>query len=275
MEVIFREVAVLPLGYSAAMNFLQHWSLQRTPFGPVTSTESFYAGLSQREAIARLEYLIRSESRSAVMFSERGCGATTLLNRVSGTAGLGNAAIDAVMTAGGVDSPTAALVRLATGLGIEPSRDRLGRRISEAIAASGRNQVRTLWLIDRCDHHTASAAATLAATNRSLCVVMSTTPEAAVHLRDKLDCCPLRIDLEPFDLDDTIGYVRYAVAAAGAIGDIFEDSALVRLHELSDGKVALIAAIAHLALMAAAGLGERSVTAQCVESVQHELVRAA
>lgn len=257
------------------MNFLKHWSLSHSPFGPVTSPDAFYAGLSQREAIARLDYLIRSETRSAVMLSGRGCGTTTLLKRVAGTSGLGNAAVDAVMTSGGVNCSAAALGRLAVALGVEPFGDRVAQRIGETITAAGRNQVRTLWLIDRCDPHTASVAAMLSATTRSLCTVMCTSAQSASELQEALDCCPLRIDLEPFELDDTIGYVRYSIAAAGSINDLFDDAALVRLHELSDGKVAFIAAIAQLALMAAASTGARSVSADCIESVQHELVRAA
>jgi type II secretory pathway predicted ATPase ExeA len=257
------------------MNFLQHWSLNHSPFGPVASGDAFYAGLPQREAIARLDYLIRSETRSAVMLSERGCGATTLLSRVAGTSGLGNAAVDAVMTCGGVSSSAAAVARLAVTLGVDPFGDRAAQRVSETITAAGRNQVRTLWLVDRCDVHTARAAAMLATTTRSLCTVMCTSAQLANDLQGALDCCPLRIDLDPFELEDTIGYIRYSLALAGTTNDVFADAALVRLHELSDGKIAFIAAIAQLALMAAASTGAPLVTADCVESVQHELVRAA
>jgi|GEM_PF-1039216 len=257
------------------MNFLQHWSLQRNPFGPVSNSDAFFAGLPQREAIARLEYLIRSETRSALMMSDRGCGATSLLKRVSGTSGLGNNAVDAVMTAGGVATTAAAFGRLAVALSIDPFGDRSAQRISEAIAASGKNQVRTLWLIDRCDLPTAEAAAILSTTNRSLCTVMCTSTQSASELQVTLECCPLRIDLEPFQLDDTIGYVRYSLAAAGCTNDIFDDSALIRLHELSEGKIAFTAAIAQLALMAAATLRSKKVSAECIESCQMELVKAA
>jgi type II secretory pathway predicted ATPase ExeA len=108
-----------------------------------------------------------------------------------------------------------------------------------------------------------------------LCTVMCTTTQAASALQVTLDCCPLRIDLEPFQLDDTIGYVRYSLAAAGCTNDLFDDSALIRLHELSEGKIAFTAGIAQLALMAAATLRSKRVTAKCVESCQMELVKAA
>jgi hypothetical protein len=257
------------------MHFLQHWSLQRNPFGVVTTSDAFFAGLPQREAIARLEYLVRSETRSALMLSERGSGSTTLLKRVSGTSGLGNNAVDAVLTTGGVGSTKAAFARLAVAMAIDPFGDRVVQRISESIAAAGRNQVRTLWLIDRCDAASAEAAAILSTTNRSICTVMCATESAARDLQPSLECCPLRIDLEPLQLDDTIGYVRYAVASAGGSDDVFDDSALIRLHELTEGKIAFIAAIAQLSLMAAATLRANSVSAECVESCQHELVRAA
>lgn len=257
------------------MNFLDHWSLQRNPFGPVSTTDGFFAGRPQREAIARLEYLIRSETRSAILTSERGCGATTLLKRVSGSSGLGNNAVDAVLTTGGVPSVSAAYARLAVAMAIDPFGDRASQRISETISASGRNQVRTLWLIDRCDQHTAEAASMLAATNRSLSTVLCTAAGAATDWQASLDSCPLRIDLDAFQLEDSINYVRYALAAAGGSDEAFEDSALIRLHELSEGRIAYTSAIAQLALMAAATLGAHRVTADCVESCQLELIQAA
>jgi type II secretory pathway predicted ATPase ExeA len=257
------------------MHFLKHWSLQHLPFSPVTSPEFFFAGRGQREAIARLDYMVRTETRSALLLSERGCGATTLLRRVSGSSGLGNAAVDAVLTSGGVDTTAAALARLAVGLLVDPFGDQTLQRISEAITASGRHQVRTLWLIDRCDAPTAELASRLSASHRSLLVVMCTAPQAASALHEQLDGCPLRIELPPFDLHDTVAYVRFCMAAAGAVGEVFDDSALVRLHELSDGKVAVLAALAQLGLAAAAQFGAKMVTADCIESVQHELVRAA
>ncbi len=71
----------------------------------------------------------------------------------------------------------------------------------------------------------------------------------------------LRLDLDPFRLEDTMGFVRHAVAAAGARTQLFDDPALVRLHELSDGRVALAAMLADLALLASAHAGAKRVSA--------------
>jgi type II secretory pathway predicted ATPase ExeA len=86
------------------MNFHQHWSLLRSPFSAVTTQDAFFSGNPQREAIARMDYMIQSGSRSALMLSHRGCGVTTLLKRLAGTSGFGGSAIQPVMTAGGVSS---------------------------------------------------------------------------------------------------------------------------------------------------------------------------
>lgn len=257
------------------MNFHQHWSLHRSPFSAVTTADAFFSGNPQREAIARMDYMVRSASRSAVMLSHRGCGASTLLKRLASTSGFGSAAVQPVMTCGGVSSRRAALGRLAVALCLDPFSDRLTQRIEETIRAAGRSQVKTLWLIDRCDIATAEAAATLATSSASLAIVMGTTLESASLLQETLDFCPLRIDLDAFRLDDTISYVRHAVAAAGASKPLFDDSAIVRLHELSDGRIAMIAAMAELALLAAANNRAKSVGVDFIESVQNELVRAA
>jgi type II secretory pathway predicted ATPase ExeA len=257
------------------MNFHQHWSLLRSPFAAVTAQDAFYSGNPQREAIARLDYMVRSASRSAVMLSHRGCGATTLLKRLASTSGFGGAAVQAVMTSGGVSSRRAAMGRLAVALSLDPFSDRLTQKIEETIRAAGRSQVKTLWLIDRCDAATAEAASVLASSSASLAIVLGTTLENASTLQDALDFCPLRIDLDAFRLDDTIGYVRYAVAAAGAKSQLFDDGAIVRLHELSDGRVAMIAAMAELALLAAANANAKTVSVHFVEAVENELVRAA
>jgi len=257
------------------MNFLQHWSLLRSPFAPVTTYDAFFSGNPQREATARVDYMIRSASRSAIMLSHRGCGVTTMLRRLTTTSGMGGTAVQAVMTAGGVNTRRAALARLAVTMSVDPFSDRLAQRIDESIRALGRSQVKTLWLIDRCDAATAEAAAELAGIAPSLAIVLGTTLENAASLQDALDFCPLRIDLDAFRLEDTIGYMRFAVAAAGARLQLFDDTAIVRLHELTDGRVAMIAAMADLALLAAANAGAKTVSASFIEAVENELVRAA
>lgn len=198
-----------------------------------------------------------------------------MLRRFTTTSGVGGTAVQPVMTAGGVNSKRAALARLAVSMAIDPFSDRLAQRIEESVRALGRSQVKTLWLIDRCDAATAEAAAVLASSTPSLAIVMGTTLESAATLQEALDFCPLRIDLDAFRLEDTVGYIRFAVAAAGARTQLFDDTAIVRLHELTDGRVAMIAAMANLALLAAANAGAKSVSACFIEAVENEVVRAA
>jgi len=257
------------------MNFLQYWSLIRSPFASVTTHDAFYGGHPQREATARLDYMIRSASRSAILLAHRGCGVTTMLRRMCTTSGIGGVAVQPVMTTGGVKSRRTAMARLAVAMNVDPFSDRLSQKIDEAIRALGRSQVKTLWFIDRCDSSTAQAAAELIGNAPSLAIVMATTLDDAAMLQDAMQFCPLRIDLDAFRLEDTMNYVRFAVAAAGGRTQIFEDTAIVRLHELTDGRVSMIAAMADLALLAAADAGAETVGATFIEAVQNELVMAA
>ena len=257
------------------MNYLQYWSLLRSPFGPVSTHDGFYSGTPQRESIARVDYLVRSNGRTGILLSQRGCGASTLLRQLAGSSGIGGSAVQPVVTSGGVKTTSNALKRLAVAMTIDPFGDDLEQRLVQTIRSLGRCQVKTLWLIDRCDRSTAQAAARLAELTSALAVVMATSVEAAGELQDAVEFCPLRLDLDPFRLEDTMGYVRYAVAAAGARTQLFDDPALVRLHELSDGRIALVATLADLALLASAHAGAKRVSADFVESVQQEIIRAA
>ncbi len=45
------------------MSQLSHWSLTRLPYGPPRRAGEFFAGSPQREALARLEYLIEFGDR--------------------------------------------------------------------------------------------------------------------------------------------------------------------------------------------------------------------
>ncbi len=257
------------------MNYLNYWSLHRSPFGPVSTHDGFYSGTPQRESIARVDYLVRSNGRTGILLSQRGCGSSTLLRQLAGSSGIGGSAVQPVVTSGGVKTSSNAMKRLAVAMSVDPFGDDLEQRLVQTIRSLGRCQVKTLWLVDRCDQATAQAVARLIDLTPSLAVVMSTSAEAASELRDALDYCPLRLDLEPFRLEDTLGYVRHAVAAAGAANQLFDDSALVRLHELCDGRVAMIAMLADLALLAAAHAGAKRIAADYVESVQQEVIRAA
>ncbi len=126
-----------------------------------------------------------------ILLSQRGCGASTLCVNLLDHPGLAVARFSR-MTSGGVKTSANALKRLAVAMMLDPFGDDLEQRLAQSIRSLGRCQVKTLWLIDRCDRATAQAAARLAELTSSLAAVMATSVEAAGELQDTVDFCPLR-----------------------------------------------------------------------------------
>lgn len=257
------------------MSHYAYWSLQKLPFGRPELADEFFAGRPQREALARLNYLICGGRSSGLLIAPSGAGRTTLLNRVAVSAGFGDCAVDMVRTGARNRSTEELLVHLAMRLGASRLRGDVYRQVSERVAASARQSVRTVWLLDDATPLAAETAGALSAESPWFTAVIGCSPHDALQLAAALGGCPLRIDLEAFDLSDTAAYVRHSVAQAGGREELFKDAAIVRLHELSEGRVATIARLGDLALLAGAGQNAQQVTPELVEAVQYEVMPAA
>lgn len=262
------------------MSHYAYWSLQKLPFGRPELADEFFPGRPQREALARLNYLICGGRSSGLLIAPCGAGRTTLLNRIAVSAGFGDTAVDMVRTGGRNRSAEELLVHLAMRLGASRlgagcSRGDVYRQVSERVGASARQSVRTVWLLDDATPLAAETAGALAAESPWFTAVIGCSPHDALQLAASLGGCPLRIDLEAFDLSDTAAYVRHSVAQAGGREELFKDAAIVRLHELSEGRVATIARLGDLALLAGAGQNAQQVTPELIEAVQYEVMPAA
>ncbi len=88
---------------------------------------------------------------------------------------------------------------------------------------------------------------------------------------DLLDLAWLRMDLESWDLPETVGFVQTALEQAGARTMPFDDEALARLHELAGGIPRRIIHLADLALAAGAGEKLAKIDARTVETACREL----
>jgi type II secretory pathway predicted ATPase ExeA len=257
------------------MSYEKYWSLAKRPFGRPETADDFYPGRPQREAIARLDYLIRGGHGSGVMISPPGVGQSTLMRRIGESSGFGDCAVDIIRTTARQQSRDELLHQLAIRLGSARLISDAYRQVCERVTALGRQRVRTVWLVDGCTQTAAAAAGSLSTECPWMTVVLGCTADQALRIAAGLGGCSLRIDLEPFELSDTIGFVRHQLRVAGGDAEIFSDAAIVRLHELGEGRVARIARLAELTLPVGAAHQSRQITADVVEEVQHEVVSAA
>jgi type II secretory pathway predicted ATPase ExeA len=81
----------------------------------------------------------------------------------------------------------------------------------------------------------------------------------------------LRIDLEPWSIEDIEGFLTSSLSRAGRKKRIFTEDAVAKLHELSEGIARRVVQLADLALVAGAGAELSQIDAEVVESVHQEL----
>jgi general secretion pathway protein A len=92
------------------------------------------------------------------------------------------------------------------------------------------------------------------------------------QLMDRLD---LTAVLQPFTVGETAAYVRHRLQAAGTTAEIFNDSALALVHELSGGLPRRINRLCDFALLVGYAEDLAQITATQIEAVAEELLPVA
>ncbi len=157
--------------------------------------------------------------------------------------------------------------QLAVALQVGPrSTDdslRLTRRIEERFQQNQLQAESTVLLLDDADQAGADVVTQLvrlaqlpAGRVGNLTIVLAANPTQANRLGNRLlELVELRVDLEPWDSQDTTGYLQTALVAAGAERPIFDDFALDEIHRLTRGVPRQVNRLADYALVAGSSAG--------------------
>ncbi len=256
------------------MDYLRYWSLLEKPFAR-DAAKRFFLGPPQREALARLHYTVAGGMSCAVLTSSAGCGMTSLLRHVSRSSGFGDCAVEMMLTQGDADSPMEVFQSLAKSLRISWSPESVETDVRSAISATTRQEVRTVWLIDGARETAAKIARSLIDSDDLFTVIIGTAPESAMRMALSLGTCPLRIELPTLGLEDTGRFLMHSLYTAGCSKPVFADAAIVRLHEISGGRVKQVSQMAELALLVGAANRVNQIHSELLEAVHEELVQAA
>jgi hypothetical protein len=256
------------------MEYLNHWSLLRKPFA-VEDDHVFFAGVPQREALAGLSYFVGHGLPSAFLVAENRCGTSSLLRYVKRMRGFGDSAAEMILTDGIQPSYGAAEAALCRALGYAGAQGEARSQINEALEVTCRQGVQTIWLIDRCCPPAARVARELTQSHPGFSFAIATSPKQTGKLAVELGRCPMRIDLIPLSIEDTIEYLQYCVEHAGGDRRLFPDNAAVRLHEITGGALADLAVAAESALALAASHQMNEVTPAIIEAIDEQVRRAA
>jgi general secretion pathway protein A len=242
-----------------------HWGLEKPPFPTGTAEPVFYAGLPQQEALARLRYLVHNQRRLGLVLGESGWGKSMVLELFAEEGMRENWQVARLNLLG--LSVREFQWQLAVELHSSPRLGddalRLTRRMEERLQQNHLQSETTLLLLDEADQAGADVVTQIlrlvqlpASRVGNLTIVLVGSPAQASRLGSRLlDLVDLRVDLEPWDADDTTGYLQLALVAAGAERPIFDEPALTEIHRLSGGVPRLVNRLADYALVAGSSEG--------------------
>lgn len=260
---------------------LRHWGLRETPFRAAIDPRFFYMGPSEEEALARLSFLVDDRRRLGLLLGAGGSGKSLLLRVFADQMRRSGCAVALVhllgMEAGEMMGELASALGLDASAGESPSR--LWPRLTDRLAELRYQELSTVILLDDSDrpageaHRWISRLAQFDLSGESrITLVLASRPGQVRRLgRTLLEMVELRIDLPSWEQAQSAAFLEHRLSQAGCDRAAFDDSALVRLHELGGGVPRQIAHLADLALAAGAGEGLDQITAETVESVYEEL----
>jgi type II secretory pathway predicted ATPase ExeA len=260
---------------------IRHWGLDRWPFGSVPSAAQFYPTAGHEEALARIEYLVDARRRLGLLAGGSGYGKSMLLSvAASRLARRGNAVV--TVDATGL-STREFLWQLAAGLRASPLNDadspRLWRQIADRLTENRLQEVGTVLFLDEvglAGPDVLTQFARLARLDASPAarwtLILAAESQHISRWNETLrELVDLRIDVEPWEQGETVGFLQTALVEAGSTGPLFDDLALITLHELSGGVPRRVARLADYALLAGAEANSDHVTADLVRAAYEEI----
>jgi type II secretory pathway predicted ATPase ExeA len=265
--------------------YREHWGLREAPFRTCLDPRFYYATPGGEEAVARLHFLVDEDRRFGLCLGPAGVGKSMLLEVFARQLRRqGRQVINIGLLGSDLHQY---LWRLAADLGGNPPLDAsefaLWRSATERLQAHRLQRLDSVILLDDADEAeppVLDAIARLAEFDRSsdsrLTIIATAATTNVRQLTGRLlDLAELRIELEPWEQADTIGYVLSALRQAGRRESVFVDEAMVRLHDLCDGIPRRINQLANLSLVAGAGHRAERIDADTVEAAFNELAAVA
>jgi len=249
-----------------------------SPCGSALDAPGFYASPTHQEALARLHFLVGERRSLGILTGGDGSGKSlvlaTFLNQLPSSER--PACLISLL---GLE-PRDLLWELAVGLYAQPrigdDLSSLWQRISDRLRANQLIRLRTAVLLDDADeaaHEVLIFVLRLLKSQPSgLTLVLAADPARLTRLGgDLLQLAQLRIHLEPWESDDVREYLQASRARSG--GDLarFDDAAVERLYDLSNGVPRWVAHLAELTWLAAADRSRDVIDAETVESAYQML----
>ncbi len=258
-----------------------YWRLNAAPFDGALEPATFYSGGPQEEALARLEWLVDERQRFALVVGAEGCGKSHLaamaVRRLGGRGGEAVLLSLAGLSAGDWIEMLLERLPLDSASRAEPLRP--WQKLENRLRENTLMERTTALVFDDLDRAPADAIDGIgrllgAAEPRfaRMAIVATATPKRAATLPGAVgERAAVRVELDPWDARDVAGFLARALERVGGRGDIFTAEATATLARFTGGVPRMVARLAHLALVAAAGDHLDRVDAATIERAWREL----
>ncbi len=252
-----------------------YWGLDRPPFFTGTETPQFYEGASQREALARLRFVVDHRRRLGLLQGGSGFGKSMLLDVFSNEYRQKNYTVAQVDLLG--ISSREFFWQVSTGLHaavrVDDDPIRLFRQLVDRIQENRLQGVATVLLLDNADQAGADLLTQLqrlvhlGSLEGWFTVVVAVNRAQSSQLGDRLlDRVDLRVDLQPWDELDTTGYVQHALVEAGSVRPLFDEGAIREIHHLAEGNPRRVNRLADYALLIGSNSGRETIDSATVNT---------
>ena len=236
------------------------WGLAKAPFPSGLDPHLFFEGVNQREVLARLRFLAEHQRRLGLLLGQAGLGKSLILQifaRECRRRGSAVAVID-VLGLSAREFFWQVGQQLDASVKMEDDPVRLFRQLTDRMYENQLQEKQTVLLIDDVDQagpelqtHLLRLAQLEVADPSNHTIILAANELHSTRLSaGLLELVDLRIDLEPWDELDTIGYLQLALVEAGSERPLFSDGALNELHRLAEGVPRKINRLADFSLMA-------------------------
>jgi type II secretory pathway predicted ATPase ExeA len=261
--------------------YQEFWGLHEAPFKGQLDPGGFFLNPTHEEALARFDFLVSDRRRLGVLLGDAGTGKSLLFEVLAGEFRRAGHQVAKLSLLG--LSAEELLWSLAAAWQLNPERSlnlrELWGAVVDRLAEFRYQRMAAVVLLDDADEAESDVLAQVA---RLAQCELSGTARLTIGLaarRDRvqrlgqrlLELADLRVDIQPWELADTEGYIRHALSAAGRVAATFMPSAIARLHEVSGGVPRQINQLAELCLLAGAGQGVDLIDFHMVETVHEEL----
>jgi general secretion pathway protein A len=261
--------------------YANYWGLAESPFKNTLESRWFYESPGHEEALARLMFLVEHRRRCGVLSGPSGTGKSLvleLLRREAGRSG-GEVALVDVLETGGREMLWEVLATLGLSPGFDDSQYGLWRRLHDHVLANRSARVPLVLIFDHFDRAHSDCVIAVERLQRlssgahsGLTLILGVGNERAAGLgRTLRDISDLRIELAPFDREQTQQYVETLLARAGSDRPLFDQSALDHLFDETRGVPRALNRLCDLALLAGMADQATHVDATIVSAAAEEL----